>query len=353
VGDGELLHASFAAGELELISELLSRIFGSGMRPVLRVAVDGPDMPVVRWHALTPHSATFEFSAWFFQNHSTWMPLFPWIRSISLFGAYHRSVCFVPGEVNYSCDDAGILPGLAQCSNKPEHFLVPDSSFLHTRGYAVWRRHFSNGPAWAEREPVAFWRGGTTGAWDKKDWRALPRIRLCELARQSEELIDAGITSVVQMPEGAADEIRSSGLIKDHVDPVYFIKYKYQLDIDGNTNSWPGLFQKLLSGSPVLKVESPFGYRQWYYDRLRPWWNFVPVKSDMSDLVSRVEWLQVHDDWARRIGERGRELALSLEHEAEARQAAETIAAAMMAESALTRRAGARGPLPQAGEACV
>jgi hypothetical protein len=162
------LHTAFAAGDLELISELLSRIFSSGLRPVLRVVTGGPDKPVVRWQALAPDAALFEFPAWFFQNHSTWMALFPWIRSISLIDAYHRSPCFLPGEVNYSSDDAGIVSGLAQCSNKPEHFLIPDSSFLHTRGYDRWRRQFSDGPAWAERKPVAVWRGATTGVWDKK-----------------------------------------------------------------------------------------------------------------------------------------------------------------------------------------
>ena len=54
--------------------------------------------------------------------------------------------------------------------------------------------------------------------------------------------------------------------MRPYVPMTDFNKYKYQIDIDGNTNAWPGLFQKLLTGSPVLKVASPYGFRQWLYE---------------------------------------------------------------------------------------
>jgi hypothetical protein len=83
-----------------------------------------------------------------------------------------------------------------------------------------------------------------------------------------------------------------------------------------------------LTGSPVLKVASPCGYRQWYYDRLRPWTNFVPVSAEMTDLMEKIAWLRRHDDTARRIGENGQALAMSLRYEAELGAAGRTIAAA-------------------------
>lgn len=93
------------------------------------------------------------------------------------------------------------------------------------------------------------------------------------------------------------------------------LDYRYQIDVDGNTNSWPGLFLKLLSGSPVLKFESEAGFKQWYYPRLKPWENFVPVASDGSDLVEKLEWLRANPAQAQAIGENGRALALSLTYE--------------------------------------
>ena len=49
------------------------------------------------------------------------------------------------------------------------------------------------------------------------------------------------------------------------------------------SNSWSGLFTKLLTGSTVLKVESPMGFRQWYYDRLKPFEHYVPVRPDLAE----------------------------------------------------------------------
>ena len=92
--------------------------------------------------------------------------------------------------------------------------------------------------------------------------------------------------------------------------PVHNLnRYRAHIDIDGRTNSWPGFFQKLLSGSPVLKVQSARRYRQWYYDRLRPWEHYVPVASDLTDLVDKAIWLLENDAQAQRIGLAGRAVA--------------------------------------------
>lgn len=58
--------------------------------------------------------------------------------------------------------------------------------------------------------------------------------------------------------------------------------YRFHIDIDGHGPSY-GLFLKLLSGGLVLKVQSPDRCVQWYYDRLVPEVNFVPVREDLSD----------------------------------------------------------------------
>ena len=83
--------------------------------------------------------------------------------------------------------------------------------------------------------------------------------------------------------------------------------FRYHIDIDGASNAWRSLFLKLLSGSPVVKVESAWGFRQWYYDRLVPWVNYVPVRSDLADFIEAVEWIKAHDDEAQKIGQAGRE----------------------------------------------
>ena len=150
------------------------------------------------------------------------------------------------------------------------------------------------------------WRGATTGMPSAPgEWRSLERIRLCELAQRYSQsgLIDAGISSVIQFHDPqVVQEIRSSGLLRDPIPWANWGQYKYLIDIDGNSSPWSNLFQKLLTGSAVLKVESSRSLQQWFYDDLIPWKNYVPIAPDMSDLMSKISWLVKNDSEAERIG---------------------------------------------------
>jgi hypothetical protein len=230
--------------------------------------------------------------------------------------------------IHLNLEDHTVWSGLSFCGRDADSFLMPDPVFVESRGYAELRaRMAASPPAWADRRAIAVWRGATTGV--AADWRALPRIRLCALAAKHPDLLDAGISAVVQLNGDAEADIRAAGLMRAPIPEEGFALWRYQIDIDGNTNSWPGLYQKLLSGSPVIKVASPGGWRQWYYDRLVPWYNYVPAAADLADLTERVRWLRDHDELARDIGRRGRDLALSLEYDAEVEAAVPVIKAAI------------------------
>ena len=234
------------------------------------------------------------------------------------------------GSLFINLGDHGSVPGLAFCDNRANFFLIPDAAFILSRGYESLRTEGAELIPWNQRRPVGFWRGGTSGRPSDLNlgWRSLPRVSLCEISRKHPDILDAGITHVGQINAESDRELRDSGIMRPFVRSAGFTNFKYQIDIDGNSNSWSGLFQKLLSGGPVLKVASPYGYCQWYYDRLRPWVNFVSVCSDMSDLVDKIGWLREHDDAACRVGENGRALAMSLSYEGELKAAWRTIAAA-------------------------
>jgi hypothetical protein len=238
------------------------------------------------------------------------------------------------GSVILNVGDDGSRPGLAYCENRKNYFLVPDEYFLQSQGYAELREHLVKNPLpWSSRKPIAFWRGSTTGESLSPElgWRGLPRIKLCEMAQSDKSgLFDVGISEIELAPDSPwREEIRASGLMRPYVPPRDFYHYKYQIDIDGHTNSWPGLFQKLLTGSTVLKLASQRNFRQWYYDRLKPWINFVPVAADGLDLADKVEWLIAHDDAARKIGANGREFALGMTCEAEIQRSGRIIHAAL------------------------
>lgn len=238
--------------------------------------------------------------------------------TMPIIAGFHQSKYFTAGSIFLNLDDSADAEGIAFCSNRNDSLLVPDAEFLETGGYRKARDHFQNNSTpWQQRLGVAFWRGSTTGVRADQSWRSIPRIQMCEIcnAADNHSLFDVGLSGLVQISKNEIKEIQSSGLIRDYFPIFSSNRYKYQIDIDGNTNAWAGLFQKLLSESAVLKVESPYGFRQWYYDQLIPWEHFVPVKSDMGDLVEKTRWLIANDDQAKAIGQSGAKLAHSLTYE--------------------------------------
>jgi hypothetical protein len=246
------------------------------------------------------------------------------ILLLPLIKAFHASQYFQEGELLINLDDSADAAGLALCSNRDDSILIPDTDFLNSFGYRQSRMDFgAEAPTWKKRMQLAFWRGSTTGVRLSESWHSLPRLRLCQLSSQIEyqSIFDVGVSSLTQASKFEEKEIIEAGYIRNFVPLSLSNQYKYQIDIDGNTNAWSALFQKLLSGSAVLKIASPHNFRQWYYDELIPWVNYVPVKSDMSDLIEKIYWLIDHDDEAMQIGINGRKLALKLTYDEELNKA--------------------------------
>ena len=126
-------------------------------------------------------------------------------------------------------------------------------------------------------------------------------------------MCDIGISQIVQVrPSHLRENIRNANIVKDRVERLFFSRQKYVIDIDGNSSAWSGLFCSLIGGSCVLKVASMFGFRQWYYNSLQPWLNYVPVLADLSDLAAKVDWVRRNDREAEQIASRGGELAASI-----------------------------------------
>ncbi len=186
-------------------------------------------------------------------------------------------------------------------------------------------------PRWKERSPRVVWRGSSVG---QKNHAILemPRARLYLLAQEmGAHWGDIGLAALFHFSEADADELRHRQLVKGKVSWKELSNYRFHIDIDGHAASFAGLFLKLLSGGLILKVQSPEGCAQWYYDRLVPGETYMPVRSDLSDLVEVVAHYRKHARQAERIARRGRELALSLTYEQE-------FAAALRAVAKRSRR---------------
>jgi hypothetical protein len=330
----QVIFACIIAQDFDLAAFCFGSVIGNGVKFAFRFrkGLRGR-ISVVEVHMSSENCVMFSFNEHVLQTDRSEYFIGRCLTMAPLFARFRTDFPNETGLVELNVEDIGFGRSLKFCARDPAQFLIPDCSFLERRAYEGTKQAYAAARLpWDERIPVAFWRGSTTGQIEDPalGWRSLPRIRLCQLAGAADGLIDAGISKVVQIKDPAAQqEIQDAGLMRPFVPVTQFHKYKYQIDIDGNTNAWGGLFQKLLTGSTVLKVASPRGYRHWYYDKLKPWVNFVPVQPDMADLVEKLEWLRAHDDEAREIGARSLALALSLDYGGELRRAGPTIAAAL------------------------
>lgn len=84
-------------------------------------------------------------------------------------------------------------------------------------------------------------------------------------------------------------------------------KYKYLIDIGGAGYSGRTKFL-MFSGRPLLMVDRH--YVEYFSDELKPYEHFIPVKMDLSDLLSQDEWMRSHPRESERIAENARQYAI-------------------------------------------
>ena len=161
------------------------------------------------------------------------------------------------------------------------------------------------------KEDLCYWRGALTGIPSLRinqiknkdlyiktilDPNTLVRMKLCSLNKKIKRC-NFKLTRAGQWlwSSEIIERLKKINFYSDEEPFEWNYKFKYLIDIDGNSNSWPGLFMKLCSGSCILKVDSAYNYYQWFYKFMKPWIHFVPIKSDLSDLREKLTYLRNND----------------------------------------------------------
>ncbi len=205
-------------------------------------------------------------------------------------------------------------PVLCFSGARENELLVPDALFLASDGY----RHLKTMAAqhqrpWVEKLDRAYWRGALTGlAGDVPRVMGLPRVTLCRIATGHDD-IDAKLTDISQFNhwrdalEGEFDRL---GLMGPRESEAENFKYRWMIDIDGNSNAWAGFYLKLLTKSPVIKLISPM--RQWYYDRISAARDYIAIDDLEVGLPAALAWCRAHEAEAKDIGMRGEIFANTL-----------------------------------------
>lgn len=204
-------------------------------------------------------------------------------------------------------------PVLSACRREgvTGQLLVPDFEFL--RGHGALEREIDSATLrypWEAKLKLAFWRGVTTGGrFETDEFRAAPRARLVLGSLAQPELVDARFTALKQGAE-RNPQLRDPRYLGAPVSPAESLRFRYLIDVDGNSSSWSRMVWLLRSNSAVLKQRSPF--MQWYYPWLVPGRHYVPLEPDLSDLAGVVRSLRERDAEALAVATEGR--AFALEH---------------------------------------
>lgn len=226
---------------------------------------------------------------------------------------------YVPKDFYLADNEKNQAPLLAQARKESlvdkYVVLIPDQLCLSE----IWHRDFQEVLAsdkkisWKQKIAKAVWRGWLSDTGEPTDGRLTanytktPRFALCKIASEHTDQIDAGLTNLDSKElEVIAKDL---GIWKAPLSKAKHLEYKYLPVLDGHMCTYPGYQWRLLSSSVCFKQESD--QIQWFYNALKPYVHYIPVKNDMSDLPEKVAWAREHDDEAKAIAESATEFALN------------------------------------------
>jgi hypothetical protein len=234
-------------------------------------------------------------------------------------------------SVTLSDGDAPSGARFSPSTNRSCIVPIPDPYFFRYTGFRDIRDLAERDLiAWEDRSGDIVWRGDSSGhgTFDpvlggEQPKMAAQRLDLI-LAAQKIPGVDVAL-SIYRRNELRTELLVQAGFLKDPIPEESWARRKFAIDVDGQTNTWSNMFIRMLLGCCVLKLDSKYNFRQWYYDRLRAWEHFVPVKADASDLGEKIEWLRSNDAEASRIADNGRLFMQAMTFEVGQREAVELI----------------------------
>ncbi len=203
---------------------------------------------------------------------------------------------------------------MAKTDQLTNQILIPDFTALRGQYQVLPSQDITKEgviPSWEKRKQQLIWRGGPgqhppegfAVSINPSDPHCLSRVKLCYLSTQYPEIINAKFSFLG--PERAS----LSHFMGDFVPYEIQLMFKYQMLIDGFSCSYSTSGWRLFSGSLIFKEDSK--HIQWYYNELKPYEHYVPVKEGLEDLIDKLKWAMTHDEEAKKIARQAREFALS------------------------------------------
>ena len=161
---------------------------------------------------------------------------------------------------------------------------------------------------WDSKKNIAVFRGSSTGK--GIDINTNNRLKVANISHnikpthKGHTIIDAGITSWNLRPRITNQQMDTINIddinipLSDFLNPEQQSNYKYIINIEGHSVAYR-LSLELGMGSVILLSDCQ--YKLWFQTFLKPYIHYVPVKNDLSDLVTKIKWCIDNDDKCKKI----------------------------------------------------
>ena len=186
----------------------------------------------------------------------------------------------------------------------PDGYTMNESHEKEVPYWHGWKRIYkeiadaSQQYSWQQKSDIAFWRGRLTDCFFTQSCEQSARLSLVQ-DYQDDKRVDASFVTASIFDISKREQKYKHLYSQAFVDRQDQLLYKYLLNIDGATSTYPGYLWRLYSNSLVLKQES--SHVQWFYPLFKPYEHYVPINHDLSDLSQKLDWLEVNDDKVQKI----------------------------------------------------
>lgn len=164
---------------------------------------------------------------------------------------------------------------------------------------------------WSKKFNRAVFRGSLTGSGVTPETNQ--RFKAFVISNEKRDLLDVGITEWNIRPR----KIENFKYMKT-IEPIKIEKipqkdklglqeqsiyYKYILILEGDSAAFRLSYQ-LSSGSVILLAASQ--WHLWFSHMIKPYEHYVPIKENLSDLITQIEWCKSNDDKCSEIAKNAR-----------------------------------------------
>jgi len=197
-----------------------------------------------------------------------------------------------PGEIPVLSPTRHWLACFGSHRGDPGAFLLPDPHYLVDYYARLFAELEQFQQPWPQRKPRTVFAAGDHGEsrnlYDPPADRALHPRRLFRDVVVAQQLdVDVYLGQPFAQHEQLA--------------------YRYIVDVDGYARTWDAWAWKMMSGSTVLAVESP--WVSFFSEQFSPWQHYVPVANNCSDLAERLAWCHNNETECEAIAQRAHDRA--------------------------------------------